>query len=88
MARMTQKDRDAVREVELKRALVDGWNHRDLLILARAAEAYAQTLTVLDKHHPDPDIRDEAARLPELARVLLEANSARVFLEEERVSGG
>lgn len=87
MTRMTQKDQDEVREVELKIALVDGWNHRDLLILARAAEAYAKTLMVIDKHHPDPDIRDEAARLPELARVLLEANSARVFLEE-RVSGG
>jgi hypothetical protein len=89
MARTTQKDRDAAlhREVALKRALLAALSHRDLLVLARAAEAYAQILKVVDTHHPDPDIRDDAARLPELAQILLEANAARVFLEEG-ASGG
>jgi hypothetical protein len=69
-------------EVDTKRHLVAALPHRDLYLLATAAETFQSVLGHLDGIHPDPEVRDEAVRLGTLARLLREANMIRDYVED------
>ncbi len=69
-------------EVQLQRGLVLGLPHHDLLLLAVAANTLAGTIDAAEVLRCDPEARDDAVRLRELAQLFLNANQARDFIEE------
>lgn len=69
-------------EVNTKRHLIAALPHRDLYLLAIAAEALQSAIGHLDSINPNPEARGESARLGVLARLLREANMVRDYLED------
>jgi hypothetical protein len=64
------------------RSICAAFDQDEVHVLATAAKAYAAMLNVHDGRHPDPEIRNDAAVLEELAKDLLAANTVRLFIEE------
>ena len=63
------------------RPIVAAFTQEDVYLLTQAAKAYAEVLDVTDGLFPNPEQRDAADKLRELAAELRQANSTRDYIE-------
>lgn len=75
MAKTTQPKRETVH------GIVAAFDHDHAYLLATAAEAFAATLDLADRHHPSAEMRSDADKLRDAAKALLMANATREFIE-------
>jgi hypothetical protein len=64
------------------RPIVAAFTHDEVHLLALAAKALAETMDIVDGRHPNPEARDDADTLRDLAAMLFTANGARSYIEE------
>lgn len=68
-------------DTETQRKLIGALTHDDIYLLGWAVETAADVLGAVDRFEPDPERRDRARRLQDMAASLYQSNQARPFLE-------